>query len=299
LIKGPKISSRESASSGSMKTQGVSQGSAKSLSIFLIQAPPVLVQTGEGARGDDDAGFQGADNCCVELGVQSVVNVGADIDLHMITSEHEEGVVEDSMEEEVGEESSQADSMDTTKLEMALKEWGEEEESSKLPSVEEMVAIPEVWSEQSADRRSKCQVGEVDEEVGVTDEHRKALRNEGNSIKPAPSFPITNSMVISNLNAIGVCLGDNDDSVCKSLINIREKTLGSLQEHVPISLKDEVLEKEGKELEEEKLEKLFLTNICSEIIEELMDLKSDCDVVLPRGYNKKKSFKKGKKHKKT
>jgi hypothetical protein len=169
------------------------------------------------------------------------------------------------MEEEVGEESSQADSMDTTKLEMALKEWGEEEESSKLPSVEEMVAIPEVSSEQSVDRRSKCQVGEVDEEAGVTDEHRKALRNEGNSIEPAPSFPLNNSMVISN---------------------------------VPISLKDAVLEKEGKELEEEKLEKLFLTNICSEMMEELMDLKSGCDVVLPRGYNKKKSFKKGKKHKK-
>jgi hypothetical protein len=198
-----------------------------------------------------------------------------------------------------GEDSSLADSMDTTKLEMVLKKWGDEEENSRLPSAEEMAAIPVASPKQSKARRSNCRVGEVDEVVGVTAKRYKSLRNEGISVEPAPSSLVNDSMVISNLNAIGVCLGDNDDSVCKSLINIREKTLGSLQEHVPISLKDAVLEKEGKELEEEKLEKLFLTNICSEIIEELMDLKSDCDVVLPRGYNKKKSFKKGKKHKKT
>jgi hypothetical protein len=67
--------------------------------------------------------------------------------------------------------------------------------------------------------------------------------------------------------------------------------------HVPISLNDKVLEKEEKEwLEEEELEKLFLKNICSEIMEEVMDLGSDYDVILPRGYNKKKSCRKGEKH---
>jgi hypothetical protein len=76
------------------------------------------------------------------------------------------------------------------------------------------------------------------------------------------------------------------------MVNIREKALGSLQEHAPASLKDKVLEKEEKELlEEEELENLFLKNICSEIMEEVMDLGSDCDVVLPRGY-----IRKGKKH---
>jgi hypothetical protein len=113
--------------------------------------------------------------------------------------------------------------MDTTELEMALKEWGEDEENIKLPLAEEMAAIPEASPEQSAARRSKHRVGEVDEEVGVTAEHRKALRNEGNSVDRIPSSPINNSVVISNLNAIGICLGDDDVSVGKSLFNIKKR----------------------------------------------------------------------------
>jgi hypothetical protein len=46
-------------------------------------------------------------------------------------------------------------------------------------------------------------------------------------------------------------------------------------------------------LEEGELEKLFLKNICSEIMEEVMDLGSDYDVVFPRGHKKKKSVRKG------
>jgi hypothetical protein len=45
-----------------------------------------------------------------------------------------------------GEVSSRVDSMDTNEIEMALKESGDEEESSKLPSAEELAAIPEASS---------------------------------------------------------------------------------------------------------------------------------------------------------
>jgi hypothetical protein len=45
----------------------------------------------------------------------------------------EEGAVEDVP---LGADSSKADSMDPTELEMALKEWGYEEENSRPPSVE-------------------------------------------------------------------------------------------------------------------------------------------------------------------
>jgi hypothetical protein len=109
---------------------------------------------------------------------------------------------------------------------MALEEWGEDEENSKLPSDEEMAAIPEASSELSAARRSKRRVGKVDEEVGVAAERRKALRNEGNSAEHTPTSP--NSVVISNLNAVGICLGDDDISVGKSLLNIKEKAVSSL-----------------------------------------------------------------------
>jgi hypothetical protein len=58
------------------------------------------------------------------------------------------------------------------------------------------------------------------------------------------------------------------------------------------------LEKEEKELlKEEELEKLFLKNISSEIMDEVMDPGSDCDVLLPEGYNLKRSKRRGKKHK--
>jgi hypothetical protein len=61
--------------------------------------------------------------------------------------QQEEGTVENTLEAGVGDESSQAESMDTNELEMALKKWGEDEESSKLPSIEELAAIPEAVPE--------------------------------------------------------------------------------------------------------------------------------------------------------
>jgi hypothetical protein len=57
-----------------------------------------------------------------------------------------------------GEDSSLADSMDTTKLEMVLKKWGDEKENSRLPSAEEMAAIPVASPKQSEARRSNCRV---------------------------------------------------------------------------------------------------------------------------------------------
>jgi hypothetical protein len=59
--------------------------------------------------------------------------------------------------------------------------------------------------------------------------------------------PDNDSLVISNLNAIGISLGDDGASICVSMDNIRENALGSMQE------------KEERELlEGEELEKLFL-----------------------------------------
>jgi hypothetical protein len=91
LIKGPKIDSGESARSGSVTGQRTGQGSAKSLPVFLIQVPPVQGQMGEGARGDEDSGSQGAGIFGAELGVHSVVKAGADRDLLMTTSKQEDG----------------------------------------------------------------------------------------------------------------------------------------------------------------------------------------------------------------
>jgi hypothetical protein len=69
--------------------------------------------------------------------------------------------------------------------------------------------------------------------------------------------------VIDNLNDIGISLGDDDARIAESLNRIKDHAVSSLQDHVPPSLKDKVLEREEKELEEEELEKL-LKNIFAE-----------------------------------
>jgi hypothetical protein len=56
-----------------------------------------------------------------------------------------------------------------------------------------------------------------------------------------------------------------------------------------------VIEKVDKEiLEEEEFNKIFLKNIFSEIMEEVMYLGSDYDIILSRGHTKKKKNIKGK-----
>jgi hypothetical protein len=87
----------------------------------------------------------------------------------------EEGAVEDAPDDEV---SSQANSMQTAELEKALKEWGDEE-NSRVPSAEELAAIPEASPDQSSTRRSKRRAAAANEKVGVLAERHKASRNEG------------------------------------------------------------------------------------------------------------------------
>jgi hypothetical protein len=133
--------------------------------------------------------------------------------------------------------------------------------------------------------------------VGVMVERCKAFRNEGSSEEPIQSFLVNDSDVISNLDTIGVSLGADASSISESVVDLKNSALGSLHERVSVNLKDKVLEKEEKELLEEEELELFLKNIYSEIMEEVMDLGSDCDVVLPRGLTKKKDYRKGKKFK--
>jgi hypothetical protein len=82
------------------------------------------------------------------------------------------------------------------------------------------------------------------------------------------------------------------------MFKIREKALGSGQECVEVSIVDKVVDKEEKEmLEEEELETLLWRNICSEIMDKVMDPESDYGVVLLDGFNLERSSGRGKQHK--
>jgi hypothetical protein len=86
------------------------------------------------------------------------------------------------------------------------------------------------------------------------------------------------------LDNIGISLGLDASSSLASWSSIKNSALGVTQEGVLVDLKEKVIEKVEKEiLEEEELDKLLLQNICGEIMDEVMDLGSDFDVILPRG----------------
>jgi hypothetical protein len=128
--------------------------------------------------------------------------------------------------------------------------------------------------------------------VGAAAERRKAFHNEGNIAESNLFCSTLDSVFISNLNSIGILVGDDDASSSELISKLREKALGRVKEGQAASVKENILEKEEKEmLEEEELERLFSENICSEI----MDPRSDYDVVPPKGYNLKKTKKMGKK----
>jgi hypothetical protein len=180
-------------------------------------------------------------------------------------------------------ESSQADSMDMMEMEKALKEWGEEEVTNKPASAEELAAIPEASPGLSSARRNKHRADSADEDVGIVEERRKALRNDGNPEGLDLFTSVNDSFLIENLNDIGISLGVDEASIADSLNKIKVHAASRVQDHVMPSLKDTVLEREEQELAEEELEKLFLRNICSDIMDEVMDQGGDCDLVPPSG----------------
>jgi hypothetical protein len=124
---------------------------------------------------------------------------------------------------------------------------------------------------------------------------RKAFWNEGNLDEAIQSYLIDDSNRISNLDNIGISLGGDSTSVKETWAHIKHSALGAGQGSVPADLKDVIFEKIEKEaLKEEVLEKLFLKNIYGEIMDEVMDLESDYDVILPRNHSRKMNRRKGK-----
>jgi hypothetical protein len=208
---GDKASSGGAAGNENKMDQGAGHGSSRTTPLFFIQASYDSTQNGM------DLGVEHG-HAGVDSGVQQGEGTGLNQEQVFTGNNQVEGVVEDvPLEDDL----SQADSMDTNELEMALTEWGDEEENSRPPSTEDLAAIPEASPEQSEARRSKRRAGVADEKVGVVVEHRKALRNEGTSVQNTPLFIVNEYLVISNLNNIGISLGNNEVSISDALENIK------------------------------------------------------------------------------
>jgi hypothetical protein len=134
--------------------------------------------------------------------------------------------------------------------------------------------------------------------MGLSAERRKAFRNERISPDSDPASFAPDSMIVSNMQSIGVSLGQDLDIVNLSISNLNNLASLNHAEKGLVDRKTQVVERDEQDrLEEEELDKIFLKNICSEIMEEVMDLGSDLDVILPRGTNKKGKMRRGKKFK--
>jgi hypothetical protein len=141
--KGPTGAS-DGIASGVNLSSGGGRPAGRTLPVCTMQLPMGLLLEGNGLGTEAEP---------AENGTMVLPPLEADpcIEEKFSVGKQEEGAVEDSPDDEV---SSQANSMHTAELEKALKEWGDEE-NSRVPSAEELAAIPEASPDQSSTRRSK------------------------------------------------------------------------------------------------------------------------------------------------
>jgi hypothetical protein len=101
-------------------------------------------------------------------------------------------------------------------------------------------------------------------------------------------------LIQSNLDVVGISLGVDKDSVNKSIKTLNEVVVSSTTKELCDDHKTFALDEEEKNLEqEEELDKLILNHLCSDIMEEIMDLgecKNDL-LIIPGSTSSKKKTK--------
>jgi hypothetical protein len=160
------------------------------------------------------------------------------------------------------------------------------EPGSPVVQVAEMAAIPEIVT---PGRRSKRRAETANESSLERAERIKAARNmdvthdKGNTEISQHSFlEFSNEHVSGNLKAVGISLGKDIDSVSTSISNIKDIETGRLVNKPNIDRIGSVFDREEhEEMENEEVDKLILNSLCSEIMEEVMDLGS----AYPMGCN--------------
>jgi hypothetical protein len=134
--------------------------------------------------------------------------------------------------------------------------------------------------------RSKWRAESVDESMLERAEQMKAARNldfKGNHDQMQPSLLLlSNDEVVNNLGAVGISLGHDEASIDSSLSLFRQVELGRAMCQPKTNKVEEIFhEEEKEELENEEVDKLILNSLCSEIMDEVIDLGSaypkDCN----------------------
>jgi hypothetical protein len=155
--------------------------------------------------------------------------------------------------------------------------------SSPVMQVTQLVANPKT---ESPGKRSKCGAETVDKSSLERAERIKAARNldfQGNIEPPQPpSFLASDEEVIHNLGVVGISLGLDPCSVSSSLSSLRQDELDRLHTKPKLNKVENIFdEEEREERENEEVDKLILNALCSEIMDEVMDMGSaypkDCN----------------------
>jgi hypothetical protein len=160
-------------------------------------------------------------------------------------------------------------------------------ETSKAQTQKVMAAIPEA---STPSQRSKRRVSTADQSSLEQAERIKAARNldstpkSGNRQASHNSFlQFLNDQIVENLNVVGISLGNNSESISTSITCVKEIELEILQQVLEEDKINSVFDNEEKEEREmEEVDKLILSSLCNEIVEEVMDLGNayprDCNV---------------------
>jgi hypothetical protein len=101
--------------------------------------------------------------------------------------------------------------------------------------------------------------------------------------------------VIDNLESIDINLGNGESEVCKEVDRIKSRENDRCVEQFTKDEVSRIFDQEEKELaEEEEVDKLILNSLCSEIMDQVMDLDSaypsDCKTI-PRKKSPQRSQK--------
>jgi hypothetical protein len=150
----------------------------------------------------------------------------------------------------------------------------------------ELAAIPK---RATPGERSNRRAEMVHESSLERDERMKAARNldfKGKKDHSQASFLLlSNDMVLNNLGAVGIYLGQDQSSIDSSISKIKQLELERVQCDPKVDKLESLFDLEEKEeIENEEVDKLILNSLCSEIMDEVMELASahtkDCNTTL-------------------
>jgi hypothetical protein len=186
----------------------------------------------------------------------------------------------------------------------------------KLPEEEAHRALADIPKANTRSRKSKRRADTTAELSMERAERLKAARNldftqeNGNKNTSHASFlQFPNEIVVDNLNAVGISLGNSKELVSSSVACVKEVELKRFETTLIEDRINSVFDREEKEeMENEEVDKLILSSLCSEIMDEVMDLGNayslDCEITSsnkssssPKGWKKprRKSKNKGSK----